>query len=175
MARFVRGEPEAVLCLARWAARSVRFEASWIRPEDRADVVQNALIDLWRALRAPDFRVAASVRAVVRRVAIARAIDWGRKRREESAIPGEPRVAAPDVAARLLRDARRRIFRRALLSLRGDDLELLRLRYVVGLGYAEISARLGRTQATLRGRMCDCLALLRERAAELSGHPGDAR
>lgn len=174
-ARFVRGEPGAVVCVARWAGRSVRFEASWIRPEDRADVVQNALIDLWRALRAPDFRVAASLRAVVRRVAIARAIDWSRKRRDESALPADLPATSPDAGARLLRRTRRRVLRRALLSLRGDDLELLRLRYVVGLGYAEISVRLGRSQATLRGRMCDCRALLRERAAELSGRPGDAR
>jgi RNA polymerase sigma factor (sigma-70 family) len=160
--RFLRGDREAIRCVIGWADRALRYDAGWIRPGDRADVVQDTLVGLWSALRTPGFALTTSLQALVRTITVARAIDWSRKRRPETSLPEDASAPSAGSDARLLAEARQRILQAALARVREACREILGLYYVDRLNYAQIARRLGRAEATLRVRMFHCLAELRE-------------
>ncbi len=159
---FLAGDPAACHSVERWAWEIVHFRWFGIPLDDRADVIQEIVEDVWRAVGKPGFSLRRGLKPLVRHIASARCIDWMRKRREhveltdEIADPGEDpfeALARNDAAARLRAAVDR-------LDVRCRD--LIRLHFVEEIPYAEIAARESRAEATLRVRMFHCLAALRK-------------
>ncbi|HEY7726864.1 MAG TPA: sigma-70 family RNA polymerase sigma factor [Candidatus Eisenbacteria bacterium] len=159
---FLAGDPAACRSVERWAWEIVHFRWFGIPLDERPDLLQEIVEDVWRAVTKPGFALRHGLKPLVRHIASARCIDRMRRRREEVEIsdqladPGEDpfeALARRDVAARL---------RAAVDRLDARCRDLIRLHFMEEISYAEIAARESRAEATLRVRMFHCLAALRK-------------
>jgi RNA polymerase sigma factor (sigma-70 family) len=167
--RYLDGDPSAVAHvrqIARLALiqRGFRFDA-----EERRDLVQEVLLDVFRAASRPGFELQASLDAFVRSVTHRRYVDWLRSRKPGTE-PGPARdgFKAPD--AGLLAREEIETAKRVLLRMGGPCRTLILLR-LSGKGYAEISRELGRSEGALRNQLYKCLKKARDmfRRLEKSG------
>jgi RNA polymerase sigma factor (sigma-70 family) len=71
------------------------------------------------------------------------------------------RAADPSPAESAEASAERALLHRALGNLGGKCTEIIRLHYFEGWPYARIADREGRSEATMRGRMFECMRALR--------------
>jgi RNA polymerase sigma factor (sigma-70 family) len=177
--RFLAGDAETIRAAARTVASIVRFRAYFIPAGERADLEQDTLLHLWRAIGAPGFSFCNSFDGLVRSIAYRRCIDWRRTRRAISPLGCEPLDPAESADRRLLREESEDLGRRIIDRMRGPCRELFRLHAVEGLGYGEIAAIQGRSETALRTQMSACLkearaalARLREAGGEREGPRG---
>lgn len=159
--RFLTGEPAACRLIERWAWEIVYFKHFHVPRDEREDVVQETIADVWRAASRGDFTLRAGLRAFVRKVAAARCIDRLRRLRPlvplDDATP-DPGPSPYDV---LIADDAGAQVRWALQNVSPPCREVIRLHFFDGLAYAEIAARLGRAEATLRVRVFHCMKAVR--------------
>lgn len=159
---FRRGEAAATRQVIAWAREAVRAGAFRLTTEDQEDVAQAVLIDLLRAVRSPGFVLRKPLRAFVRHVAAARAIDALRRRRPTLELDPDLAAATPSPYEELLSRDREALLRWALQQLGSTCRDLIRLHYDERLSYSEIAVRLRVNESTLRGRMFQCLRRARE-------------
>jgi RNA polymerase sigma factor (sigma-70 family) len=168
--RFRRGDPEATARAVKQAALVVRMRGYAIPEDQRTDVVQEVMVEMWRRTHRKNFAAGGAFDTYVRTLAYWRCIDWIRKRKRQapldSEIPG--RSAGPDDL--LLAKERRELGRRVLRKLREACRELIRLHTKRGLTYREIGKLLGRSEGALRVQMSECLKEARRIRAQLTGH-----
>ena len=158
---FLRGEPAACRRVERWAWEIVYFKPYGIALDEREDVIQQALAGVWGAATGGGFRLRHGLRGLVRSVAMARCVDWLRRRRATVEIDEEtpdPRPGPVDLAA-----VREQIVRVEAALGRLDERcrEIIRLHIFEDRGYAEIASLLGHPESTLRVRMFHCLKAVR--------------
>jgi RNA polymerase sigma factor (sigma-70 family) len=158
---FRRGDPEAAETVREWIRATLRSSAVWIRPEDVDDVTQSVLIALWRYVRVQGFEVEVGLRAIARKISMRTAITILRLRRHlvdvDENLPA-PGPRADEAAIALERRARAHT---ALRALGRSCKEIVLLYYFEKLNYAAIAQRLGRSEATMRVRMRNCLQQVR--------------
>ena len=161
LSRFMAGDPAAVRTVGRWAREILVFKRFGVPFHDHDDVIQETLIGLMRAARAEGFELRKRLRAFVRTIAIARSIDYMRRRRptteldERLADPGSDPYHAIRHSEAGLRT------RLALQTLDPGCREIIRLHYENDLSYAEIAEREGPNVSTMRARMFQCMKALR--------------
>ena len=156
--RLLSGDPAAAARVVAVARQVVAHRGYFIPASDRPDIIQDVLLDVWRALSRPDFRRGPDFDGFVRTVTYRRCVDWVRRKRTEQALTADPQpqtVASADseLLTRELLDQGREVLR----SLQESCRELMRLRIVEELPYRGIAERLGRTEGALRNHMYNCL------------------
>jgi RNA polymerase sigma-70 factor (ECF subfamily) len=159
---FLDGEPGAVRRVERWAWEIVHFRWGSIPLSDRADLVQDAVADVWRAASRAGFELRESLRALARRVASARCIDWMRKRRPSASLSEDWADPAPSPYEALLAKDQRARVRWALMALDERCREIIREHFFEDLPYAVIAERRSRSESTMRVHMFHCMKRIRE-------------
>jgi RNA polymerase sigma-70 factor (ECF subfamily) len=158
---FLAGEPAAVRQVERWAWEIVYFRWGSIPPEEREDVVQDAVAGVWRAVTRPGFRLRTHLRALVRRVAAARCIDRMRRRRPTATLDPALADPAPGPYDRVLRDDERARLRWAVQSLDERCRELIREHFFEDVDYTQMAERRQRAESTIRVHMFNCMKAIR--------------
>ena len=163
--RFVAGESVACRTVERWAREIVLYQRLGLTREDREDIVQEVVSTVWSAASRPEFAVRRTLRAFVRTVTLARAIDRVRRRRRlvpaEDTLPDPGPGPAEDAEAS---ESSSRLYV-ALEALDPPCREVIRLHYFEDWPYARIAAQEGRSEATMRVRVFNCIRTLRSRLA----------
>ncbi len=157
LAAFRRGEATEIVHTATVIRKVVRFEGCGIPASAEPDIVQDSMLDLWRAVMEPGFSLRGSFHSFVRTIAYRRCVDWIRRQRPHAPIdPEQPSAAvAPDEA--LLESEDQALGRKVLAALPEPCRELIRLRAVACLAYRQIASIRGRTEGALRTQMWECL------------------
>lgn len=170
--RFLAGEPEACRRLERWAHEILFYQRLGLGREEREDAVQDVLAGVLRAAGQPGFALRHGLRAFVRTLTLARAID--RVRRRRPAVPADETLPdtgeGPEAGAERAEESAR--LHDALAGLDPRCRSIIRLHYFEDWTYARIAASENRREATMRVRMFNCLRALRERMG--AGAPGGA-
>lgn len=166
VARVLAGDKNAFRPLVeRYQNRLYAMVVGMVRDEAEArDLVQNAFIKAYQNL--DSFRVDSAFYTWIYRIAMNLAIDSCRKRRRRRTGSFDEAVAARDEDGEMLelhhadgpaealqrKDLRRRIFA-AMEELNEEQREVLLLREVEGLSYAEISEAMGIPEGTVMSRL----------------------
>ncbi len=170
--RLLLGDADAVARVGALLRLMVGERGHFIPPDQRDDVIQEAMLDLWRAIVRPDFTLRHGLDAFVRIVAHRRCLDWMRRRRDTA--PLDERLTSnarrPDDALIERQTAARREWILARLS--EGCRELIRLRVGDRLSYRQIGERLCRSEGALRNQMYKCLVRAR-RLVDRSERDGD--
>jgi RNA polymerase sigma-70 factor (ECF subfamily) len=149
----------------RWSKEILLYRRLNLGREDVEDVVQEVVVGVWQAAARPDFKLRHGLRAFVRTLTLARGIDRVRRLRVRQAEPLDEtlRASGPGPAETAETNAERAMLHRALQELDGKCHEIIRLHYFEGWPYARIADRERRSEATMRGRMFECIRTLRAR------------
>jgi RNA polymerase sigma factor (sigma-70 family) len=161
------GDPQAIEALVR-RFQGVAYAAALDRcgdPDLATDIAQEAMIALWRGIGG--LRSAAALRSWLKTI-VARAVDRRRAASYSSVIS----VDLPDPSESPFdRIARRNTSLQLAAALNGltpVQREVLTLFYVRGFPISEIAGSLGITESTVKKRLHDARARLRERMAAVS-------
>lgn len=158
---FLAGDPATCRVVERWAWEIVHFRWFGIPVEDRRDVIQDTVADVWRAVSQAGFTLRIGLRPLVRKIATARCIDRMRRRRPTAELSEALQDPNPGPYEQLLRKDESARVRWALQSMDPRCREIIQLHFVEDLPYAEIAAREQRSEATMRVRMFQCMKALR--------------
>ena len=159
--RFLAGDREAVRTVEGWARAIVRFRPYGIPRAEHGDVVQQSIGMLWAACSRPGFALRHGLRALVRRIVLARCVDHLRRVRPSVEVDDDLADPGPGLEERALERERRLAVRRALLQLDDRCREVIRLHYLDGIEYATLATRLGIAASTVRVRMFHCMKEVR--------------
>jgi len=157
LARYLDGDGEA-LDRIREFARWVVYERGYFVPRpERDDLLQEVLLDVYRAASAPGFELRHGVDAFVRSIAHRRCIDWVRRNRwsAEAAQPTDRTTPGPEGDA--LARERLELARQVLAKLSTGCRDLIVQRTTEGLSYAEIARKEGTSEQAMRNRLYKCL------------------
>ena len=166
VARVLKGDKDAFRPIVeRYQNRLYAMVVGMVRDEAEArDLVQNAFIKSYQSL--DTFRLDSSFYTWIYRIAMNLAIDSCRKRRRRKTGSFDEAVAARDDDGEMLelhhtdgpaealqrKELRQRIFA-AMEELTEEQREVLLLREVEGLSYAEISESMGIPEGTVMSRL----------------------
>ncbi len=163
----MRGESKACDTVEAWIAITVRSARLSIPPGERDDLIQDTLTSLLVASAREGFQLNRSFRGFVRKIALARCIDWIRRRRVVLPLHDDWPEADDDPLERLSRKETGERIRRALLDLGGSCRRLIRQRFYERRSYRDIAREMdGPSEGTLRVRLHECLKRLRRLAAD---------
>lgn len=169
---LVAGEPSRVRQVRRLVQKVVRFRGYYIPADERADVVQEVMLEVWRSVSVAGAGAPKNLEALVRSIAYRRCVDWLRRRRAAQAIVHLPEEPARRPDAAYLDAEQRRLGSLILERVRPSCRELFRLHAVLQLSYRQIGERLGRSEGALRTQMSECLKEAREIHRRLVAAPG---
>ncbi len=172
--RIRRGEPAATAEVRVRVRRILAFRGYGMSREDRFDLEQVVLLQVWQAVGRPDF-APEGFWGFVEVLASRRAIDWWRVRRPE--VDFEPPATVADPSTGPLRAVLDReqseLAQAALERLSPECQELIRLHVGSRLSYGELAQRLGKSEGALRVQMHRCIQrasrILREMLEDKSG------
>ncbi len=143
--------------------RSARLS---IPPGERDDLIQDTLTSLLVASGRDGFKLNRSFRGFVRKIALARCIDWIRQRRIILPIRDDWPEAKDDPLEQLSRKEISERIRRILLDLNASCRKLIYLRFYERLSYRDIAREMdGPSEGSLRVRLHECLKRLRRLTA----------
>jgi RNA polymerase sigma factor (sigma-70 family) len=157
LSAFLRGEADAVARAAALIRQVIRFKGCGIAASAEPDLIQESMLDLWRAVTRTDFRLSATFESFVRSMAYRRCVDWIRRRRRHEPIDPERASDLPPPEQALVRAEEVALGARVLAALPESCRELFRLRAVACLPYRQIATLRGRTEGALRTQMWECL------------------
>jgi RNA polymerase sigma factor (sigma-70 family) len=166
---FLRGDTEATRRLAAVARRVVGDRGYYIPVGEREDVVQQVLLDTYRAITRPGFTLEKEFVSFVRSISCRRCVDWMRRQRPTAALTFRVADNRANPHEQLNEKETVELGRRVVLELSERCRELIRLRIKEGLSYQEIAGRLNSSEGAVRNRMYKCLQRAREVLAELLG------
>lgn len=155
--RFRRGEPDAVREVGRRVAGILTHGALAIPDDERDDLAQEVMTELWQAVNRTRFDVTAGFWGFVEVVTSRRSIDWLRRRRERIPLaePLPDRGSGP--LGRVLEHERGDLAADVLAALDPPCRELITLRLRDGASYREIARRLERSEGSLRVKLYRCI------------------
>ena len=125
-------------------------------PEDRRDVEQEVMTQLWKAVHARDMSSELDFWGFVEIVAARRCIDWLRTQREHAPLNPGFRTAGNPLSFALANE-RGRLASAAIAQLNEPCQRLIHLRVVENCSYREISQILETSESALRVRMHRCI------------------
>jgi RNA polymerase sigma-70 factor (ECF subfamily) len=172
LARFIAGDSGACRLVERWAREIVRFRPYGIPRPEHEDVVQESIGMVWRACSKPGFSLRTGLRALTRRIVLARCVDHLRRRRVvvplDHGLP-DTQPGPEQAAANTEQWAR---VRWAIQQLDEGGQEIVRLHFLDEIPYAELADRLGLATPTVRGRVFQCMRQVRQLLDERRGAMG---
>ena len=168
---FLRGDADATVRVAAVARRVVSDRGYYIRSGEREDVVQQVLLDTYRALMRPSFVLQREFVSFVRSIACRRCVDWMRRERPTVALTHRVADDRANPHERLTVQETIELGRRVLRDLSERCRELIRMRIRDGLSYRAIAERLKSSEGAVRNRMYKCLQRARGILAAMTGPP----
>lgn len=139
------------------AARGYRIPA-----HERQDVLQDAMLQLWRVLSSPAAVDIRSIEAFAATVAHRCCLLWLRRQTQPEELASDLPDAAPSAEERVLRQEHMALGLRVVRRLRPRCREILRLHVFEKRAYREIARMLNRSEHGLRTQMFECLQEARE-------------
>lgn len=157
--RFKQGDPRAAEEVHDRVRRTLAFRGYGIPTEDRRDLEQVVMGQIWEAVAQPQFDPTAGFWGFVEVVVARRCIDWLRGRKEE--VPIEDAIVQADPAggplASTLRREREDLAQAVVAKLPDGCRQLIGLHLEQGKTYAELAEILGASEGALRVRMHRCI------------------
>jgi RNA polymerase sigma-70 factor, ECF subfamily len=151
-----RGDPAATRIVRRRVQRIVSFRGYRFSREDRRDIEQEVMTQIWQAAQSRGGDFGGGLWGFVEVVAARRCIDWLRTRRLHSQLqPDQPSRANP--LEDLLTGERRQLLESAVSQLDAPCRELISLRVGQGRSYREIAGLMGVSEGSLRIRLHRCV------------------
>ena len=175
LARYLAGDPSAIADIRNYARRVVYAKGYFVPIAEREDIVQEILLNVFRAASVPGFRLQHGVNAFVRVLAHRRCVDWVRlHRRDDSPARSiTPHAGGPEED--VLKRERLQIAGRVLETLPPGCRKLIVQRFVEGRSYTEISHIQGRSEHALRNQLYKCLQKARQLFRNLMQTPTDGK
>jgi RNA polymerase sigma factor (sigma-70 family) len=158
-----KGHPTACGIVEQWLRRTVTSPRFRIPVDDVDDLVQESLAQVLRITDEPGFQVHTSLKALCRRIAMARCVDWIRRRRMLVELSPHLAEAHSDPLERIARQEDLGRIHEALSSMKELCRDLIRWHFVEEKPYQAIAEMTGRHAGTLRVHMFHCLEALRQR------------
>lgn len=150
-------DPNTLVRTVGLVRRIVSARGYRIPREDRAEILQETMLQLWRALTGSSADPVASVDGLAATIAHRRCLAWMRRRRWLGEIPPDLSDPAPSAEDDVLRQERRALGLRVIRSMPEGCREILRMHMFQKLTYREIATRLNRSEHGLRTQVCECL------------------
>lgn len=157
------GHPVACRIITDWLRWTVIRPQFRIPVDDVDDLVQESLARIITLANDPEFRVHTSLKALARQVAMARCIDWIRRRRMLVDLSPHLAAAHDDPLDRIAAEEDLGRIHEALLDLKALCRDLIRWHFLEEQTYQAIADRTGGNANTLRVHMFNCLKSLRSR------------
>lgn len=176
-----RGEAWAIAEVEGRVGRILAFRGYRIPPQDREDLGQEVMTQVWQAVKRPGFDPGGGFLGFVELVTARRSVDWLRAQRQEAPLGEGVADSRATPAEETMDRERTRLAAAAVDGLEAPCRELIRLHVGLGKGYREISRLLGRSEGALRTQMHRCIQTARrlleqeEAVARERAEPGDAR
>lgn len=164
---FRAGRPEAAAAVRRRIRNILRYRGFGMSAEQRRDLEQEIVTQLWQAVNRPSADLGADFWGLVEVVTARRSIDWLRRRREFEELDAAFADPAAGPLARAISRERSELAARALEHLPAPCRELIYLHTAADKSYREISELLGKTEGALRVQMHRCIREARRLIAEL--------
>lgn len=161
LTRFRRGDDDACLQVEQWAAEVVRSPRYGVPPAERPDLVQESLRQTWEQSSQDGFTLTHSLRALVHRVAMARCVDWLRRKRTLVEMHDDLLHEFPEPTARLEQEQLLGRLQQGLQALKPFCRDLIRWHFHEQQTYPRIAQETGRNESTLRVHMFNCIKVLR--------------
>jgi RNA polymerase sigma factor (sigma-70 family) len=151
--RFLSGEPDACNVVEGGVRRIALYWNAPFSREDREDLIQQTLMEIYLAIAKPEFELKQNLLALARKIAARRCIDQMRKYRPIDPIDDQHKASNPSPYKDLeLKDEIHQI-RLALDGLDSNDREVIRRRFLKEESYSVIVTELGRDENYWRGRV----------------------
>lgn len=160
---FSQGRAEAVATVERIVGGIVATKGYGIPIEERRDLRQEIMAQLWKAARGAEFDTGTRFPGFVAIVASRRCVDWYRGRRTTVELDEQLVDAAADTSSAAALNEKRQSALAAVASLKKPCRELISLRFVEEKSYAELAETLGASETAIRVRLHRCIAAARER------------
>jgi RNA polymerase sigma factor (sigma-70 family) len=157
------GHEVACRVIADWLRWTVIRPQFHIPRDEVDDLVQESLTRLLDLVADPEFRIHTSLKALVRQVAMARCVDWIRRRRMLVELSPTLVGENADPLERIARQEDLGRIHEALLGLKTLCRDLIRWHFTEEMTYPAIAEKTGRNANTLRVHMFKCLEALRTR------------
>lgn len=154
---FQRGDPAAVREVRRRVSRILRYGGLAIPVEEREDLEQEVMTEIWAAVNRSGFDASAGFWSFVEVVASRRSIDWLRARRNEHSLPDVLPSPAEGPLQETLARERGELVQEVLSSIGARCRELITLRLRDGLSYREIGKTTGKSEGALRVQLYRCV------------------
>jgi len=161
---FLRGKRAATKRVRQRVRKIVSYRRYGMSREDRHDVEQEVMTQLWLATRQRDAGFEDGFWGFVEVVAIRRCIDWLRTRRHHASLDTTYQATETPLSEALTRE-RAQLASATLERLDEPCRELIRLRVEERRSYRDIAALLGTSEGALRVRMHRCV----DKAGEILG------
>ena len=156
-----RGDSQAVEAVRQRVRRMIAFRGFRVPFDERADVEQESMAQIWRAANQPGFECSDGFWGFVDLVTTRRCIDWLRAFRETIPLDeSKPSLDRGPLDQTLSREKRRQALA-ALSELDPGCRDLIYLHVAMEKSYREISALLGKSEGALRVQMHRCVAKIR--------------
>lgn len=159
------GHPAAFRIVEGWLRGTIVLPQFSVPRDDVDDLVQEALAQIIVIVREPDFRISISLKALVRRIAMARSVDHARRRRITCEVSPDLAGSFSDPLECLAQKEDLRRVHVALTRLKALCRDLIQWHFYEEKEYATIAAKTGRNAGTLRVHMFKCLQDLRKSLA----------
>ena len=168
--RLRRGEAEAVGQVRLRVARILRGRGLRIPPQERDDLEQQIVTEVWQGVNRSSFDAAMGLWGFVEVVSSRRCIDWLRSRRQaRDPLDEEMRDRGADPLQVSLREERSRRASQIVASLEPACRDLVLMRFRDDLPYRRIAERLGKDEGAVRVQMYRCIRRARRAADDLPG------
>lgn len=151
------------------AARAYRIPRG-----EHPEILQETLLQFWRALSRPSGDPVRSVEGLAATIAHRCCLAWLRRRRRQEELSPDIRDPAPSVEDELVRKEQRALGLRVILAMPPACREILRLHILQKLTYREMALRLNRSEHGLRTQAFECLRQARAQMDRLRREAGRA-
>lgn len=146
--------------------KKVLFGTAYLMTHDRGmaeDVVQEALIQIWKHL--PSLRLRVNLKAWLVRIVV-NEVNQQRRKKRLSTVPLEyvPEIEddCDEVETAMIRNEEHQLLRRALETLPSEQRETVILRYFSDLTVPEVAKVMGKREGTIKSRLSRALNRLNE-------------
>ena len=156
------GDADAVEHVSARVRRILAFKRLTSPIEDREDLEQGIMAEVWQAVNRPGFDFTAGFWGFVEVVTSRRCIDWIRARREPSPVAADFRDGGRNPFERVLDCERAEIASQVLQALEPECRRLIAMRLREGISYKEIAQILDRSEGALRVQFYRCIRSARD-------------
>jgi len=151
------GDAAAVDHVRARVRKILAFKRLRIPVQDREDLEQEIMTEVWQAVNRPGFDFTAGFWGFVEVVASRRCIDWLRSRKVRLPLSEDLLDSGRNPLQKTLDNERTNLAEKVLAELDPDCRKLILLRLREGSSYAKIARDLGKTEGALRVQMYRCI------------------